>query len=269
MARATLNVVRIKAPNIVQRLEPVNIDTIVKSSSQDCIDSIIDSTKIWLNQIRKIVLSLQDSQLQLSTVDLELSEQLTDREGYRSWWTEYWHSIPDLFKPEFYSSNLFDLDFLNQFQSEFTDWKYELKDTQIYIDRHKNIISDWVTRITDTSDQSRHELRKIYLDNANVIGITCSQSAQRDFSQEFQEFDVVIIDEVSKCTPPELLIPALKAKKLVLVGDHRQLPPMMESSTIAEIAEELGNTQEDLNYLKESLFKNLFESAPDSIKTML
>ncbi|NJK56585.1 MAG: hypothetical protein HC939_11575 [Pleurocapsa sp. SU_5_0] len=62
------------------------------------------------------------------------------------------------------------------------------------------------------SEQNRHELRRIYLDNANIIGITCSQSAKGDFSQEFKSFDVVIIDEVSKCTPPELLIPALKAK---------------------------------------------------------
>jgi AAA domain len=268
-ARATLNAVKINAPNIVKSLEPANIDASIKSITQDCINDIIDSTKIWLNQIREIIPSLQSNQFQLSTIDLKLSEQLVDRKNNHIWWAEYWQSIPDQFKPEIPCSNLFDLDFLNQFQAKFTDWKYELQNEQAYLDRHENIISDWVTRITDNSEQNRHELRRIYLDNANVVGITCSQSAQRDFSREFQEFDVVIIDEVSKCTPPELLIPALKAKKLVLVGDHRQLPPMMEHSTIAEIAEELDSTQEECNYLKESLFKNLFESAPDSIKTML
>ena len=66
-----------------------------------------------------------------------------------------------------------------------------------------------------------------------------------------------------------MLIPALKAKKLVLVGDHRQLPPMLNDDTIEEIAEELGTTTRELNYLKESLFKKLFESAPESIKNML
>jgi superfamily I DNA and/or RNA helicase len=38
---------------------------------------------------------------------------------------------------------------------------------------------------------------------------------------------------------------------------------------IEEIAEELGTTTEELNYLKESLFKNLFESASENIKNML
>ncbi len=60
---------------------------------------------------------------------------------------------------------------------------------------------------------------------------------------------------MSKCTPPELLIPALKAKKLVLVGDHRQLPPMIDNSTIAEIAEEIEIAADELSYLQESLLK--------------
>lgn len=55
----------------------------------------------------------------------------------------------------------------------------------------------------------------------------------------------------------------------MLVGDHKQLPPMLNNDTIEEIAEELGTTTEELNYLKESLFKKLFESAPESIKKML
>jgi len=65
------------------------------------------------------------------------------------------------------------------------------------------------------------------------------------------------------------LIPALKGKKLVLVGDHRQLPPMFDRSTIGDIAEEIGCTGDELSFIKESLFKVLFESASDSIKKML
>ncbi len=102
-----------------------------------------------------------------------------------------------------------------------------------------------------------------------MIGITCIQSAQKSFSQEFQYFDVVIIDEVSKCTPPELLVPALKARKLVLVGDHRQLPPMLDGRTLTELAQELDTTQEELQFLQDSIFQNLFEQADDSIKNML
>lgn len=131
------------------------------------------------------------------------------------------------------------------------------------------MLSDWIGRLQNPSEQNRHDLKRIYLDNANVIGITCSQSAKGDFSREFQYFDVVIVDEVSKCTPPELLIPALKAKKLILVGDHRQLPPMLDSATLEEIAEELGTTRDEISFLEESLFKLKFEQATPNIKNML
>jgi superfamily I DNA and/or RNA helicase len=79
----------------------------------------------------------------------------------------------------------------------------------------------------------------------------------------------VIIDEVSKCTPPELLIPALKGKKLVMVGDHKQLPPMLDTSTVEEVAQTMGNTREELQFLEESLFKSQFETADKSIRKML
>jgi DNA polymerase III delta prime subunit len=259
----------LEACNRFLSLDAANIDTDIESISRDCIRHVVAYTKDWLNQIKTSAKAIKDDRDILNSVHLQLSNQLLEREDYRSWWTEYWQNIPDRFKPETSRSDLFNLEFLNQCRSKFNDWRAEIQDIQNYLNRHESIISDWVTRITDTSEQNRHELRKIYLDNANVIGITCSQSAQKYFAQEFKEFDVVIIDEVSKCTPPELLIPALKAKKLVLVGDHRQLPPMIENSTVAEIAEELNSNPEELRYLKESLFRSLFESASNGTKTML
>ncbi len=212
---------------------------------------------------------LQNYQQQLDEIEAQLQQQIDAIEQKRYWWQEYWQTVPEYLKPEEEFTDLFELNFLRRFKLQFEVWQQQLGVTEIYLNRYQNLISDWIEGLKNPSEQNRHELRRIYLDNANVIGITCSQSAKGDFSKEFESFDVVIIDEVSKCTPPELLIPALKAKKLVLVGDHRQLPPMLNNDTIEEIAEELGTTTEELNYLKESLFKNLFESAPESIKKML
>jgi superfamily I DNA and/or RNA helicase len=130
-------------------------------------------------------------------------------------------------------------------------------------------VQDWVAKLRQPSEQDSKDLRGIYLDNANVVGITCVQAANYNFSEEFQSFDVVIIDEVSKCTPPELLIPALKGKKLVMVGDHKQLPPMLDTSTVEEVAQTMGNTREELQFLEESLFKSQFETADKSIRKML
>ena len=128
-------------------------------------------------------------------------------------------------------------------------------------------MTDWIQNFA-TLGTRRGELRQVYIDNANVIGITCSQVAGYGF-KEFTNFDAVIIDEVSKCTPPEILIPALKGKKLILIGDYRQLPPMLHEKSLEEIATEMGSELEDISFLEESLLKKQFEAAPESIKRRL
>ena len=62
-------------------------------------------------------------------------------------------------------------------------------------------------------------------------------------------FDVAIIDEVSKATPPELLMSMMSAKKTILVGDHRQLPPVFSEheNTMQELIEQ----KEDIEIIKE------------------
>jgi superfamily I DNA and/or RNA helicase len=40
--------------------------------------------------------------------------------------------------------------------------------------------------------------------------------------------DLVIIDEISKSTIPEIIGRILLAKKVVFAGDYKQLPPMSE-----------------------------------------
>lgn len=43
-----------------------------------------------------------------------------------------------------------------------------------------------------------------------------------------KRFDVCIVDEASQITIPDLLGPLLKAKSFVLVGDPKQLPPLIK-----------------------------------------
>ena len=59
-------------------------------------------------------------------------------------------------------------------------------------------------------------------------------------------FDVLIIDEASKTTFQEFLVPAQLARKWIVVGDVRQLPPFSEprdlEASIAEVGDENGAT---------------------------
>lgn len=47
-------------------------------------------------------------------------------------------------------------------------------------------------------------------------------------------FDTLIIDEAAQCVEPSCWIPILKAKRLILAGDHLQLPPTVKSAKPGE-----------------------------------
>lgn len=123
-----------------------------------------------------------------------------------------------------------------------------------------------------------------YINSCNVVGISCTNNMKNLSDKGFDNFDVVIIDEVSKATPPELLIPLMKAGKVILVGDHRQLPPMFEEheKSYKEMIDDLSEEEEDLrevltednfkkykNMVTASLFKAYFEQADTKIKHSL
>ncbi len=190
-------------------------------------------------------------------------------ESQRSWWEKTWQAIPRRLIPEVVGGDIFNIAYLEKIRDQFRYWQIELDSEEQYLLKYQKIVNEWIARLRNPTRQDQVELKTIYLENANVIGITCSQAASRFFSESFKMFDVVIIDEVSKCTPPELLIPALKGKKIVMVGDYRQLPPMFQDETIEEIAETLGYSSSDLHFIKDSLFKMSFEFADPLNKVML
>lgn len=55
-------------------------------------------------------------------------------------------------------------------------------------------------------------------------------SGAQDMNRTEIVFDLVIQDEASKATPPEMALPMVYAKKSIVIGDHRQLPPMIDSN---------------------------------------
>ena len=55
-------------------------------------------------------------------------------------------------------------------------------------------------------------------------------------------FDTVIMDEASKATPPDLLLPLCFGKKSIVIGDHRQLPPLLNEKDFKETLLDTNNT---------------------------
>ena len=60
-----------------------------------------------------------------------------------------------------------------------------------------------------------------------------------DSEEQFEQtkniyFDTVIMDEASKATPPDLVLPLCFGRKSIIIGDHRQLPPMLYEQDFKE-----------------------------------
>lgn len=140
-------------------------------------------------------------------------------------------------------------------------------------------------------EEDRVSYTKKLFDNANVFGMTCTS---REYYSEasmraLREYklgninirnvgiDVVIIDEVSKSSFLDLLIPVLYGKTVILVGDHRQLPPLydlkhMRQSDFENLDREIIDYSLNKHYQKlyeTCFFKELFERVPDAYKIML
>jgi superfamily I DNA and/or RNA helicase len=83
-------------------------------------------------------------------------------------------------------------------------------------------------------------------------------------------FDTIIMDEASKATPPELALPVIYGKKSIIVGDHRQLPPMIDGEEIKDLLISIGEKNLANTLSKKefeiSQFERLFENIDESIK---
>ncbi|MGD1700081.1 AAA domain-containing protein [Dapis sp. BLCC M229] len=110
--------------------------------------------------------------------------------------------------------------------------------------------------------RKQQDLMSIFIDEINVVGATCLGVAR--FKD--RNFDWVIIDEAARSTAPESFVPMSKGKKIILVGDHQQLPPIIDK----EVQEKAWNEQQiEKRILEISLFEYLYEKLPDNNKITL
>lgn len=155
------------------------------------------------------------------------------------------------------------------------------------------LLDDWVRdlRADKVAEEDWQHMGSDFLASCNVVAITCNESERTLDDAGQTSFDVAIIDEVSKATPLELLMPLMRARRAVLVGDHRQLPPLFQEGddarsiqdevdeNEAESSESNGTpgqpllTRDNLRRFEKmvtsSLFKSHFEKADDAIRSRL
>lgn len=103
-------------------------------------------------------------------------------------------------------------------------------------------------------------VREVLRDYTVVLAATCQQSSSKQMQSVTESdnavFETVIVDEAARANPLDLFIPMSKAeRRIILVGDHRQLPHILEDDIERQLGESRDATK---NLLKKSLFERLF-----------
>lgn len=90
--------------------------------------------------------------------------------------------------------------------------------------RDKKVSEKIIHYLEENWTNNEKQFNEMLFYSSRFVGITCSGIGGMDFAYEYP-FDYVIVDEDSKISFPELLMPMCWAKKFILVGDPKQLPP--------------------------------------------
>lgn len=145
-----------------------------------------------------------------------------------------------------------------------------------------NFLSDWKDMLENSEQDLKRLFYDNYMANVNIVGATSSsisevkytkfkekedkkgkqikQFSKGNFLREYEtvfgevekepwdkspkiKFNVIITDEASKATPPELALPMFYGKKNIVVGDHRQLPPSLDENDFTTTLKNIGTSE--------------------------
>lgn len=120
------------------------------------------------------------------------------------------------------------------------------------------IVESLSFRLTDIDSSS--EIIKNY---TTVIGSTCAQAEKSldlvDLKSD--KYDYVIIDEAARANPLDIMIPMMLGVKVILIGDHKQLPHYIESNYVNRFKKDKEKySAYDENLLTKSLFQIIYEN---------
>lgn len=137
--------------------------------------------------------------------------------------------------------------------------------------KYASVINQWKRDLTVRDRNTREYFYEAYKSNVNLVAATCSICGSKQLQEIYKylfgnnenAFDVVIMDEASKATPLEMSVPMVWGKKIIIIGDHKQLPPMMNENNIITSLKKANQKvlAETIESFKESQFEILFRTA--------
>lgn len=136
-------------------------------------------------------------------------------------------------------------------------------------EKTKGVKSERIRKILEIQREWTEQLKKcdeveLYIIKSTVIiAGTCTGFVSNRIIRDV-EFDYVIVDEAAKATFPELAVSLNKAHKIILVGDHQQLPPVLDTEIIRNNKEKL-----DEESLAQGIFEKMYSMFPEDNKHRL
>lgn len=138
-----------------------------------------------------------------------------------------------------------------------------------YVDEHANhdrtvydVIWDFRDKIGNPGNIDRVLQRYSKIKAATCQQAVINQVSASSLSQlgSDRAYNYVIIDEAARSNPLDLIIPMSLGQHVILVGDQKQLPHMLESDVLAKTLERYDKNlrEEKEGLLKESLFQRLY-----------
>lgn len=127
-----------------------------------------------------------------------------------------------------------------------------------------NYQSDIVNWKQKVAQQQNYAFESMILDSVDLVGATCIGIQSKKKFKNI-DFDVTIIDEAGQIQVHDALVPISLSPKVIMLGDHKQIPPMADQDLVAACND--NNT--DPSFLSKSLFEDMYNRAPDGCKIML
>ena len=120
------------------------------------------------------------------------------------------------------------------------------------ISKMSRALGEW----NDIVNNERNDImQNALLETCKIVGATCiGINSNKDFANV--KFDVAIIDEAGQIQIHNALIPMSRARKNLLLGDYKQIPPCANDDVVAACeADEI-----DTKLLNMSFFEYIFEA---------
>lgn len=136
-----------------------------------------------------------------------------------------------------------------------------------HVQQHQQGVAWALQELVSGIENDHQAALKTVEDYAMVVGATCQQAAGNQMANlktvagledNGIDFDTVIVDEAARANPLDLFIPmSMASRRIILVGDDRQLPHMLEPDIEGQLQEEHQLTEQQLQAFKSSLFERM------------